>query len=293
MPKSMPSPTNNGMNATEIKLKRPTIASPSAAVTTNPAAVVARIAPIIAADRVAIHSSAVTAASIATPIITAPSPRLANSSSASGTGPGQADADAVRGIEPPLYGDRPQRRARRRAGLDVGIVEPGLQRDEAAQAARVGGAVEQRAPGETCRLPGGGAGQRGVERGDRQRVEARLAPRHTIERHREPVHDAAQRRVGGKGCQEGLRLDQPVGGRLHLGDRQHEKPEAVEEWPAVGPPDVAEAGIGRQCLREARRRAFGDLRCRTVDDDRGQVGGCRKSAVEHRLVAPERQVARN
>ena len=36
MPKSTPSPTNSTKNATEIRLKEPTIASPSAAVIDNP-----------------------------------------------------------------------------------------------------------------------------------------------------------------------------------------------------------------------------------------------------------------
>ena len=56
MPKSTPSPTNSGMKATEIRLNRPTAASPSAAVMVSPTTVVSRMATIIRTDLTANHS---------------------------------------------------------------------------------------------------------------------------------------------------------------------------------------------------------------------------------------------
>ncbi len=87
MPKSMPRPTNSGMKATEIRLKRPTAARPTPMVMTRPARVVTRMQASIRTERVASHSIASTAASMAPPTSQARSAREANSSSDSGVSP--------------------------------------------------------------------------------------------------------------------------------------------------------------------------------------------------------------
>ena len=56
MPKSMPSPTNSGMKATEMTLKRWKMSRPSAAVQTRPTKVVTRMQTISRAERTASHS---------------------------------------------------------------------------------------------------------------------------------------------------------------------------------------------------------------------------------------------
>ena len=67
MPKSTPSPTNSGMNATEIRLSWPTASSPSAVVTIRPAMVVPRIAVTIRHERIASQSVSSIAKIIAPP----------------------------------------------------------------------------------------------------------------------------------------------------------------------------------------------------------------------------------
>ena len=87
MPKSTPSPTNSGMNATEIRLNRPTASNPTALVTTSPATIVARIAPTSRTDRVANHNVASIATSMTAPTTPILSSSVANSSSDNGTSP--------------------------------------------------------------------------------------------------------------------------------------------------------------------------------------------------------------
>ena len=87
IPKSTPSPTNRGMNATEIRLKVWTASNPVAAVRISPTAVVATIASTVFAERVANHkaiSNAATMIAPTSPIFSCSEP---NSSSDSGTSP--------------------------------------------------------------------------------------------------------------------------------------------------------------------------------------------------------------
>ena len=85
--KSTPRPTNSTMNATEIMFSEPTIARPSAAVTTRPTNSVTSTEPIIRFERSASHRITSTASSVKTPLSAAPSSTDANSSSASGCSP--------------------------------------------------------------------------------------------------------------------------------------------------------------------------------------------------------------
>ena len=87
MLKSTPSPTNSGMKATEIRLKRPTASRPMAAVMTRPISVVQRIAIVMRVERTASQRMPTSAVAMATVIRPASSASEANSSSASGTWP--------------------------------------------------------------------------------------------------------------------------------------------------------------------------------------------------------------
>ncbi len=87
MPKSMPSPTNSGMKATEIRLKRPTAARPTPMVMTRPARVVVRMQASILSERVASHSISSTAPSMEPDTSHARSARDENSSSDSAVSP--------------------------------------------------------------------------------------------------------------------------------------------------------------------------------------------------------------
>ncbi len=87
MPKSMPRPTNSGMKATEIRLKRPTAARPRPMVMIRPAMVVIRMQASIRNERVASQSIRNTAASMTELTSQALSFSEANSSSARGVSP--------------------------------------------------------------------------------------------------------------------------------------------------------------------------------------------------------------
>ena len=120
MLKSTPSPTNSGMKATEMRLKRPVASRPMAAVRTRPISVVhedrqhdarrAHRQPQDAQQRDD-HRAAGSGAH--------PRPAYANSSSASGTGPVSRTTDAVRRIQPQRSGRRADGLARAPPGLQL------------------------------------------------------------------------------------------------------------------------------------------------------------------------------
>jgi hypothetical protein len=87
MPKSTPRPTNNGMNATEIRLNRPMISRPAPAVRIRPTTVVARMATISRTDFTANHSISTMEPSMTEVIRVARCFSEANCSSFSGTEP--------------------------------------------------------------------------------------------------------------------------------------------------------------------------------------------------------------
>ena len=161
---------------------------------------------------------------------------------------GQAHRDAMGGIEP----QRPRIGANGVAGLFARLqgveVQHRLDGDEAAKLFRPRRcAGKHRAPGKISDLAARRIlehrrqlAHRGVDVGQ-ARVAAADAEKHRIE----AVHQPAQRRVGGQGSQEGLRLDQLRRGVLYFFFGEEKQPVAVEEIAAIGPAHAAEqAGPG-------------------------------------------------
>jgi hypothetical protein len=101
MPKSMPRPTNSGMKATEMRLKRWKIRSPQALAAASPMSIVTNIATMRRGDRTAIQSIVTIATNARAAISPAPWLSDPNSSSSSG-------ADPVRRTVTPCAASRPR-----------------------------------------------------------------------------------------------------------------------------------------------------------------------------------------
>ena len=208
---------------------------------------------------------------------------------------GQADANAVRRIEPRVTGSRADESGSGLTGLHRPEVEPGLRQHEAAQGPRLRCTVatEQALPRQRRRPTGRHAGQRLAEgrQGGLQRCQRRLAAAHSLERKLQGVHQAAHARIGGERAEQGLGGDQPLGGLRHLIDAQEEQAVAGEEGTAVGTADgLEQIGACGDASGELGARPLGQLGRGAVDDDRDQVGAFGKSRVEDGVALPPRHV---
>ena len=204
---------------------------------------------------------------------------------------GEAHLNAPVGGQAQFGDRRPDGLGRLASGLEIAVVENGLDIDEPPQIRRLGRAPrEQPAPREEGMLavldPLQGVGNRG-ERGF-QIFKRRFFVTHALERLRHGAEDPAQRRIGGERAQERLRLDQFIHVALKVGDAEEEDAVAGEEFAAVRPGDGADHILaGGERLDQRVRRFVRRFRRLRVDDRDDQVGALREQPVElDLLLAP-------
>ena len=202
---------------------------------------------MILKERSASHSVSSTPAIIAAAISQARSVRVPNSSSDSGTSPVSRTRTPWSGVRPSCARVGADGVAGPRARLQRVEIQLRLDLDEAAQflglRRRAG---DQRAPGEilrSCPRPRRPAPAPNRVMG--ASMSDSLAwpcdtPRSAVGK---TVHQPAQRGIGGQRPQEGLGLDQLLGGGLHILQRQEQQAVVVEKGSAIGT-----AHIGKQAL---------------------------------------------
>ena len=237
---------------------------------------------MILKERSASHSVASTPAIIAPAISQARSVKVANSSSDRGTSPVSRTCTPWSGVRPKCARGGTDRVAGARARLQRVEVQPRLDLDEAADLLgprRSPG--DQRAPGQII----GPALAPRRRRPRRKRVigasmsDSLAWPCDTpSKRGRKTVHHAAQRRIGGQGAQEGLGLDQLLGGGLHLLHGQEQQAVMVEESAAIGAAHVRkQVFVVRQTGGQRSRRRFRQFRRLAVDHHQDEIGLLRET----------------
>ena len=205
------------------------------------------------------------------------------------TGEANRDAPVRRQAQ---FGDRrPDGLGRLASGLQIAVIEDGLDVDEPPEIRGL-----ERAPGKQF-APGEGrmlalldlfqgvsdAGDRGLDVFERRFFEP-----NAFERLRDGAEDPAQSRIEGERSEERLRLDQLIHVLAHVVDAEEQDAVAGEEFAAVRPAD----GADHICLRGERRdqrirRLVGPFRRRRVDDRDDQVGPLREQRIElDLLLAP-------
>ena len=91
--------------------------------------------------------------------------------------------------------------------------------------------------------------------------------RYSLDRLRQGTKDAAQRRIGGQGAEEGLGRDQLGGVAAHLVGGEEEDAVPGEELAAIGLGDGADdVRTTRKVFHQCVRRLIGRFRSRRVDN---------------------------
>ena len=109
----------------------------------------------------------------------------------------------------------------------------------------------------------------------------RFLQSNALERLRQRVKDAAQRRIGGQRSEEGLSCDQVRGGVLHLVETKQEDTITFEELATIGTADVADHVRARgKALTSASAASSARFRSGRIDDRNDQVDPLRKGIME-------------
>ena len=195
------------------------------------------------------------------------------------------------GIESKLVSGLANRRASTFARLQCAVVEDRLHEDEPTQLARLRSPpADQRAPRKSPWQTRRDAveGVRERREGLRQLVYPGRLGLHAFDEERERVHQTAHAGIRGKAAEQRLRRDQRLRRLRELRSRFEQQACTIEERSAVGAPyGTEEPAPGRQSLRQCGGRLLGELRRRSVDDDRDQVRALRKRHIEdHLALAP-------